>query len=86
MTTILFDSTRPVKPVNRLFGLGLAKSRPTRQRFQPTPEDIAWNAETSPLNRSNYEVVGPTAYDLHVDQMAQEAAWQASYEAGYVAC
>jgi hypothetical protein len=66
-TTILFDATQR-HPAPRTFGRGLLAARPTFTRSW-TDEDAAWAAQA----------FAPSAYDLHLEERAQEAAWTDSY-------
>ena len=73
MTAILFDSARVVKPAR--FARGVA-----RRRFEPSAADQAWWAANAPSNATGYDVEPePTAAEW--ERMAQEAEWQAKYEA-----
>jgi hypothetical protein len=75
-TRILFDATRP-HPARRDFGRGLLRSVPTTRRTW-SDADAAWAAaefasEVDPR---------PTAYDRHIEMLANEAEAQDRIERG----
>ena len=72
--TILYPAARRV---NRPFALGLTRDNTTR-RVGYTAADAEWAARN--LNGQTTIIDG--RLDAEVDRMAEEAAWQAAYEAG----
>ena len=65
----IYDSTRPVKPPRRIFGLGISRpGRRDRPPGGPSDDDRAWAATHLNLDARDYDVVPP---DL--DRLAGEA-------------
>jgi hypothetical protein len=83
-TTVLFDATR-ARQARRAFGAGILAYVPSDGRKPYTAGDARWWAETSnqappkPLSARQKAILAEMA---HMEQMAQESAWQDAYERG----